>query len=88
MGLGLNSIIAFGVGIVALYVIGLLLVVPIKIIMRLVVNGIIGGLTLLLVNLVGGLVGLSIGINPVTALIAGFLGVPGVVLLLIIQMIT
>lgn len=88
MGLGFNSIIAFAVGIVALYVLGLLLVVPIKIIMRLVANGIIGGLTLLLVNLVGGLFGLSIGINPVTALIAGFLGVPGVILLLIIQMIT
>lgn len=88
MGLGLSSIIAFALGIVALYVIGLLLVVPIRIIIKLVINGIIGGLTLLLVNLVGGLFGLSIGINPITSLIVGFLGVPGVVLLLIIQMIT
>ena len=88
MGLGFSSIVAFAVGIVALYVLGLLLVVPIRIIIKLVINGIIGGLTLLLVNLVGGLFGLSIGINPVTSIIAGFLGVPGVVLLLIIQLIT
>ncbi len=88
MVLGFSSIIAFIIGIIALYALSVLLVVPVKIIIRLVINGIMGGLILLLVNLVGGLFGLSIGINPVTSIIAGFLGVPGVVLLLIIQMIT
>lgn len=88
MGLGLSTIIAFTVGLIALYVLGLLLVVPIKIIVKLVINGMIGGITLLIVNLIGGLIGITIGINPVTALIAGFLGVPGVILLLIIQLIT
>ena len=88
MGLELSTIVAFAVGIIALYVIGLLLVIPIKIIIKLMINGVIGGITLFLVNLVGGIFGLSIGINPVTALIAGFLGFPGVVILLILQLIS
>ncbi len=88
MGLELSTIVAFAVGIIALYVLGLLLVIPIKIIIKLMINGVIGGITLFLVNLVGGIFGLSIGINPVTALIAGFLGFPGVVILLILQLIS
>ena len=88
MALDPSTIIAFAVGLIALYVIGLLLVIPIKIILKLIINGIIGGITLLLVNFIGGFIGLTIGINPVTAVIAGFLGLPGVVLLIIIQAIT
>ena len=88
MGLELSTIVAFAVGIIALYVLGLLLVIPIKIIIKLMINGIIGGITLFLVNLVGTIFGLSIGINPVTALIAGFLGFPGVVILIILQLIS
>ena len=88
MGLELSTIVAFAVGIILLYVLGLLLVIPIKIIIKLMINGVIGGITLFLVNIVGGIFGLSIGINPVTALIAGFLGFPGVVILLILQLIS
>lgn len=88
MSLEPSAIIAFAVGLVALYVIGLLLVVPIKIIIKLMINGIIGGVTLLLVNFIGGFAGLVLGINPVTAIIAGLLGLQGVILLLIIQAIT
>lgn len=88
MALGFSTIIAFALGIVLLYVLGLLLVIPIKVILKLIGNALVGGLILVVVNLVGGLFGISIGINPVTAIIVGFLGVPGVVLLLIIQLIT
>lgn len=87
MVFGFSTIIAFAIGLVALYILGKLLVVPVRILSKLIINGIVGGITLLIVNLVGGLIGISIAITPVTALIAGFLGVPGVVLLLIIQLI-
>jgi len=40
---------------------------------------------LLLLNFVGGYFGLHIALNPVTALVVGFLGVPGVVLLLVLR---
>lgn len=87
MVLGVNTIIAFAIGLVALYILAKVLVVPVKIISKLIINGIVGGITLVIVNLIGGIIGISIAITPVTALIAGFLGVPGVVLLLIIQLI-
>lgn len=87
MVFGFSTIIAFAIGLIALYILGKILVVPVRILTKLIINGIVGGITLVIVNLVGGLIGISIAITPVTALIAGFLGVPGVVLLLIIQLI-
>lgn len=87
MVFGFSTIIAFAIGLIALYILGKLLVVPVRILTKLIINGIVGGITLLIVNLVGGLIGISIAITPITALIAGFLGVPGVILLLIIQLI-
>jgi inhibitor of the pro-sigma K processing machinery len=79
------SILAIFLAIGAVYIIGVLLVLPIKIIVKLVINGIIGAIALFIINIFGGLVGITIGINPITALIAGFLGIPGIILLLFLQ---
>ena len=68
-----------------LFVVGKLLVVPIKIIIKLLLNGIGGGIALFLFNLVGGLFGAYIVINPLNAIIVGILGLPGVILLLVMQ---
>ena len=46
-------------------------------------NGIIGGIMLWLLNLVGGLISFHVPINIVSALIAGFFGIPGVVAVVI-----
>ena len=81
------NILAFLFGLVLLYIIGMLLVIPLKVIFKLIINGIIGGIILFLFNLLGGLFGLGIAINPLNAIIVGLLGVPGVVLLLILQVI-
>ncbi|MGF7058452.1 pro-sigmaK processing inhibitor BofA family protein [Brassicibacter mesophilus] len=87
MGLGIefSVIIAFAFGLILLYLLGWLLIIPIKYLFKLIVNGIIGGVLLLIVNFLGGFIGIYVGINPVTALIAGFLGVPGVILLIVLQ---
>lgn len=82
-----SIVLAYAFGLMLLYLIGMLLVIPIKIIIKLIINGILGGVILILVNLVGGLFGLSIVINPLNALVAGFLGIPGVILLFILQII-
>lgn len=79
------SILAIFLAIGAVYIIGVLLVLPIKIIIKLVINGIIGAAALFIINIFGGLVGITVGINPITALIAGFLGIPGIILLLFLQ---
>jgi inhibitor of the pro-sigma K processing machinery len=81
----LTVFLSYAFGLLLLYLIARLFFVPLRILMRLLYNGIIGGLLLWLVNLVGSFFGVTIPINPLTALAAGFLGVPGVVLLLLLR---
>ncbi len=85
--MGLGTVFAYLAGLVLIYILGLFLVIPIKILTRLLINGIIGGIVLFIFNIIGGIFGTTIIINPLNALIVGFLGVPGVVLLLIIQLV-
>ena len=83
----LSTIIYYVIGLFLLYIAGIILVWPIKKIFKLIGNGILGGLILFLFNTIGKYFGLGIAINPLNAIIVGLLGVPGVVLLLILQII-
>lgn len=83
----ITTILFYLAGLALIFLFGMLLVVPFKILMRLLLNGIMGGIVLFLFNLVGGIFNLYLAINPLNAIIVGFLGVPGVILLLIVQMI-
>lgn len=82
-----GTIGAYLIGLLLLYILGMVLVVPVKILIKLLMNGLIGGVVLLVFNLIGGIFNLSIVINPLNAIIVGFLGIPGVILILILQMI-
>lgn len=79
-----NVLLAYAFGLLLIYLLVKLLLVPFRYLFTLVVNGIFGGLILWGLNLVGGFFGLHIAINPFTALTAGFLGVPGVILLIVL----
>jgi len=81
----LSVLFCFAIGLGVLWLICKLLTIPIKIIWKLVINAIVGALLLLVVNFVGGVVGLSIPITPISALLAGVFGIPGVVVLVIIK---
>lgn len=83
--MNIGTIMAYIFGLFLLYLIGMLLVIPIKVIIKLIVNGVIGGILLVIFNFIGGLIGLNLIINPLSAIIAGLLGVPGIILLLIVQ---
>lgn len=60
---------------------------PLKVVIKLIINGALGVVILLLVNLIGANFNFFIGINAVTALIAGFFGVPGVIFLILFKLI-
>lgn len=62
-----------------------LLAKPLKWIFKLLLNALSGFIALVLINLVGGLIGLSLTVNVVNCLVAGFLGLPGVILLILIK---
>ena len=61
-------------------------IVPIKKILKLIINSILGGLTIFLINLVGGIWGFHIGLNIFTSILVGVLGLPGAVCLVIIKL--
>lgn len=78
----ISLIIAYAVGLIAIYFIGKMFLMPVKLIWKLIYNGMIGGVMLWLVNLVGANFNFELGINFVSVLVAGFLGIPGVILLI------
>lgn len=67
--------------VIAIFIIGKILFVPLKMIFKLILNSILGGILIWLINLAGITWGLHIGINVITMLTVGLLGVPGAVLL-------
>ncbi|WP_315121867.1 pro-sigmaK processing inhibitor BofA family protein [uncultured Clostridium sp.] len=78
------------IGYFLISIIGLILIVkvfswPLKMLIKLIINGVMGAVLLLLINIVGNLFNFSIGINAVTAIIAGFFGVPGVIFLILFK---
>lgn len=77
--------LAYLAAITILFLLGRLMIVPKKFLMKLVVNTIMGGIALIAINLVGGLFGFHIAFNIVTSLVVGMLGIPGVLLLIILR---
>ena len=61
------------------------LAAPIRFLFKVLINACLGFVILFVVNFLGGFIGISLPINTVNALVAGFLGVPGVILLVLIQ---
>lgn len=78
-------VLSFAIGLALLCLIGYLLLVPMRFMWRLVAGGVMGALALMLVNLLGGLVGFSVEINPFTAMAVGFLGLPGAALVVALR---
>jgi SigmaK-factor processing regulatory protein BofA. len=87
MSTEIGILLAYALGIFALYVVGYMFLVPIKIILRLVINSIAGALAILVINWVGGYWGIHISLNVLSAVFVGVLGVPGAVLLVVYHLI-
>lgn len=83
MGLGIQwqVIAAFALGILLLYITGYLLLLPFRAVLKLLGNALLGATVLALLNVFGAAIDLYIPLNPITALVAGYLGMPGVLLL-------
>ena len=75
----LSIIIVVVLGLVALR----LLLLPMKILWKLALNSLSGFVCLWLLNLLSGITGIVFEINFFTALLVGFLGIPGIVLLVL-----
>ena len=87
LGLDLTFILFFVLGLILLYIVGGLLLVPFKLLLKLSFNSILGALAIILINAIGGVFSITLPLNPINAIIIGTLGLPGVVLLLVIRLI-
>lgn len=74
--LEINSIIVYLGCIIFLFLIGKFFILPLKIIMKILGNSILGGILIFIVNLIGEMFNFHIGLNIGTAIITGILGVP------------
>lgn len=82
-GMETSIFLAYTAGMLLLYFIGRLFFVPIKIILKLLISSIAGGIALVIIRIVGANFGITLPVNPVNAVITGLTGVPGIVGLLL-----
>ena len=80
--ISLDMIVYALVGLALLFLIIKLLKWPLKIL----INGILGIILLYIANIVGSYIGFVLPVNAISALIAGFLGIPGIIFLVLFQL--
>ena len=81
-----NNIITYLACICFIFIFGRIFIVPIKKILKLVLNSVLGGLIIFIINLIGANFGFHIGLNIFTSILVGLLGLPGAVCLIIIKL--
>ena len=80
------NIITYLACICFIFIFGRIFIVPIKKILKLAINSILGGLTIYIINIVGATFGFHLGLNIFTRILIGVLGLPGAVVLVLIKL--
>ena len=81
-----NNIITYLACICFIFIFGRIFIVPLKKILKLIFNSLLGGLTIFIINLIGANFGFHIGLNIFTSTLVGLLGLPGAVCLIIVKL--
>lgn len=82
----LSYILSAALGVIALIIIIKLLTAPLKWIFKFILNTIIGFVILYIINIVGARVGFSIEITTIKAVLVGIFGIPGAIVLVLLQL--
>ena len=77
---------AYAVGIVLVLLLARFMVMPLRMVFRLIYNGLMGGAALWLINMVGASFGYVLPITVWSALLVGFFGLAGVAALVVYQL--
>ncbi len=85
VNMDVKMLIVYIACIIGIFIIGKIFIVPIKVIMKLILNTILGAILLYIINIIGASFNFHIGINLITTLVTGILGIPGVILLILLQ---
>ena len=81
-----SNIITFLACICFIFIFGRIFIVPIRKTLKIILNSILGGVVIYLINFIGANFGFHIGLNIFTSLMIGLLGLPGSVCLIIIKL--
>lgn len=81
-----NTIIAYIACICFLFIFGKVFILPIKTMLKLFVNSILGAIIIFIINWIGVIFNFHIGLNIITSIVVGFLGIPGAILLVILNL--
>ena len=81
-----NNLITYLACICFIFLFGKLFIVPLKKLLKLILNSILGGISIYIINLVGANFGFHIGLNFFTSVIIGLLGLPGAICLIIVKL--
>ncbi len=82
-----SNILTYLACICFLFVFGRVFIVPIKKVLKLVINSVLGGIAIFLINLIGANFGFHIGLNILTSILVGILGLPGAICLVIVKLV-
>lgn len=86
-GADIGIVLAYSAGIMFIFMLSWILVIPFKIAGKFILNALLGGLLILAFNFFGKFTGVYIGLNEITALVVGVLGIPGFIAILAIKLI-
>ena len=81
-----NSVIAYIACILFLFIFGRIFIIPIKTIFKLIINSVLGGIIIFVINLIGAFFDFHIGLNLITSIFVGVLGIPGAIVIIIIKL--
>ena len=81
-----NIILTFLACICFIFIFGKLFIFPIKKILKLLINSALGAVLIYIVNIIGSMWNFHIGLNIITAIFVGLLGVPGAILLTVLKL--
>ena len=85
MGLDIGIFLTYVGVILLIFIFGRLFVVPLKVLLKLALNSLLGGIAILAINWIGAGFDLFIPLNMLNAVIVGILGLPGAILLMILN---
>lgn len=83
--LSLNELLAIVFVVFVFYIVMRVMVGPVKLLLRLVLSTLVGVGLLFVFNWVGAFFGLFVGINFFTGFVVGYMGLPGLLMIILLQ---
>lgn len=80
-----GTFVGYLLGLLIVFVVAKIFLAPVKIILRLLVNSVVAIGVMFAINLLEPVLHIHMGINAVSALVVGILGVPGLCLMMLLQ---